>query len=217
MYPARRFQAKLPTRVLPASRCRRSRRRAGRRTENARNVREPEPPEPLCDPLSDQYRQTSGDARTPDPRLRWEAAAPDSAASRRPGSAPRSGVGRELAVRRAHAGIAVEGAEPHARRRLRGRVYRPQGRAAGRAEGLPVPVQRLVDANELRARSKLQRARHDSGLGRSATAGSPLAAGAVAIPRRQRRLGHLEADASAEAATFEWERGVCCYRQRLVR
>ena len=42
-------------------------------SRSARHVREPEPPEPLRDPLSDQSRQTSGNARTQNRAVRRNA------------------------------------------------------------------------------------------------------------------------------------------------
>ena len=101
----------------------------------------------------------------------------------------------------------VEGAEADAHHLAALRVLAPERAAAVRAEALGEPVRRPVLADELRAGEQAERPGREPRLRRGGRAGAALAARAVAIPRGERRCGHLVADAAAEAAAAERELG----------
>jgi Rrf2 family protein len=105
-------------------------------------------------------------------------------------------------MRRANAGVEIERAHADAPD-LAVQVAAPQGSATPHAEAFPEAVLRLPLLHEIVALQDPKRARNDSRLGRRRRACPPLAAGAVAVRRLDRRLGHLEADAAAEAAAGE--------------
>src|SRR5205814_9072864 len=75
--------------------------------------------------------------------------------------------------------------------------------AARRAEHLGESLRRLVRADELLAVSDPQRPGRDASRGRRGRARAPLAAGAMAVAGGQERLGHLVADAPAQASSGE--------------
>ena len=116
---------------------------------------------------------------------------------------PLGRVRHELPVARPDARVLVEGAHPDARDLLRVRANAPERRAAGRAERLRESVLGLVRADELLAGRDSMRSGHDSSLRRGSGAGASLATRAVAVARRDRRLGHFEPNPSAETATGE--------------
>src|SRR5438046_1327617 len=108
-------------------------------------------------------------------------------------------VGDELTIRRADAGIAVERAEADSANVAVARVNRPESRAAARAEALQeAPVARVVGGDEVISRGDPERAWRDSRLRRRARAGAALTACAVAVARRDERLGHLVTDRATE-------------------
>src|SRR5262249_46814326 len=96
--------------------------------------------------------------------------------------------------------VFVERAHADRRDLARFRVDAPERRAACGAERLREAGRRLVGADEILARSDVQRAGDDPGLRRRRGAGALLAAGAVAVARGGGRLGALEAHLSTEAA-----------------
>src|SRR5581483_3339874 len=118
---------------------------------------------------------------------------------------PRCGVDHELAIRRPDPGIGVERAEPHAHRARPG-IPAPERAAARAAEALCPPLGRLPRGDELVAGDDAQRARCNASLCGSSGAGAALAAGAVAVRGRSKRLVDLVAHAAAEAAAGERQR-----------
>src|SRR4029453_9511289 len=113
---------------------------------------------------------------------------------------PLGGVGGELTIRGPDARVVIEEAHTDGCDLAGVRIDAPECRAAGGAEGLRETVGRLVGADELLA-GDADRAGHDARLRGRRGSRALLAAGAVAVARRDRRLGELEANPSAEAAT----------------
>src|SRR5207253_3133292 len=88
------------------------------------------------------------------------------------------------------------------------RAPAPERRAADGAEVLrEAAVAGVVAADELLAGQHAKRSGRDPRLRRGGRARAPLAARAVAVAGRDERLGHLEADASAQAATGQRQLG----------
>jgi hypothetical protein len=121
---------------------------------------------------------------------------------------PARRVRDELAVGRADARVLVEAAETDpAHRRIVG-VLRPEVRAALRTEDLRGALRRSPPPHELLALHDPQRPGDDARRRGGGGAGPPLAAGAMAVARRYRRLRQLPADASAQTATRQHRVGV---------
>src|SRR3954453_9816276 len=117
---------------------------------------------------------------------------------------PRRGVRDELPVGRADAGVAVERAEPDADHLVILWMSAPERGAAVRAEELgkatPAGIERGDGILSLR---DMQRPRHDAGRARCGGARPALAAGAVAVTRRDERPVHLEPNFPAHAAAAQ--------------
>src|SRR4051794_24220618 len=132
---------------------------------------------------------------------------------------PRRGRGDELPRAGPDPGILVERPHPDADRIGVARIAAEQRGAAVAAEPLLAAVRGLPDPEPVFAGDDPERARGGMRTRRRRGTAAPLAAAAVAVARRDERLGDLEPDSPAVAAPGERQIGHlgCTFRPRRSR
>src|SRR4051812_15454072 len=116
--------------------------------------------------------------------------------------------------------VTVERAEPDPDLVALGPLVPEQARAADRAERLHPPVFGPVDADQLLALHEPEPLARHAALRLAEGAGVLPAARAVAVARPEKRRGHLEANAAAEARPLQrllWLGGSTTARRSITR